>query len=81
MKFAFSYPKGIHKFYWKNIDFVKNLKMTQIAGGGGRWGSCYLRQYDPMRTKIHGSSLILGRKTQIGLKITQLVFIRENIWE
>ena len=58
--------------------------MTQIAGGGGGGGgggSCYLRQYETVRTKIHGSSLILGRKTQIGLKITQLIFIRENIWE
>ena len=33
----------------KNIDFVKNLEMTQIAGCGG---SCSLRHYDTVHTKI-----------------------------
>ena len=58
----------------------KSENDTNSRGRGEVGGSCYLRQYDPMRTKIHGSSLILGRKTQIGLKIRQLIFIRENIF-
>ena len=49
MQFAFLYPKDIQKNFWKTIDFVENLEMTQIAGGGG---SCSLRHYDTMRTKI-----------------------------
>ena len=35
MQFAFFYPKNIEIFLWKIIDFVENLEMTQIAGGGG----------------------------------------------
>ena len=35
MQFAFHYPKDINFFFWKTIDFVKNLEMTQIAGGRG----------------------------------------------
>ena len=35
MQSAFFYLKGIQKIFWKTIDFVKNLEMTQIAGGGG----------------------------------------------
>ena len=50
MQFAFSYPKDIHIVFWKAIDFVENLEMTQIAGR--RRGSCSLRHYDAMRTKI-----------------------------
>ena len=34
MPFALLYPKTIQKYFWKTIDFVKNLEMTQIAGGG-----------------------------------------------
>ena len=49
MQFAFLYPKDIYFFFWKTIDSVENLEMTQIAGGGG---SCSLRHYDAMRTKI-----------------------------
>ena len=36
MQFAFFYPKDIQNFSWKTLDFVKNLEMTQIAGGW--WG-------------------------------------------
>ena len=31
IKLAFLYPKAIQNFFWKTIDFVKNLEMTQIA--------------------------------------------------
>ena len=34
-KDAIFFPNGIQIFFWKNISFVKNLKMTQIAGGRG----------------------------------------------
>ena len=34
MKFAFFYPKDIQKYFWKTIDFVKNLEVTQIAEDG-----------------------------------------------
>ena len=27
MQFAFFYPKDIQNFFWKTIDFVKNLEM------------------------------------------------------
>ena len=50
MQFAFFYPKDVQKPFWKTIDFVKNLEMTQIAGG--REGLRSLRHYDTMRTKI-----------------------------
>ena len=43
------YPKGIQNIFWKTIDFVKNLEMTQIVGGEG---SCSLRHYSAMSTKI-----------------------------
>ena len=42
------FGKGIQKYFWKTIVFVKNLEMTQIAVEG----SCSLRHYDAMRTKI-----------------------------
>ena len=48
MQFAFFCHEDIQKNL-KNIKFVKNLEMTQIAGGGG---SCSSRHYDAMRTKI-----------------------------
>ena len=40
MQFVFFYPKVIQKHFWKTVDFVKNLEMTQIAAGrgGGEWG-------------------------------------------
>ena len=31
MQFPLIYPKNI---FWKTVDFIKNLEMTQIAGGG-----------------------------------------------
>ena len=34
VQFAFFYSKDIQKHFGKTIDFVENLKMTQIAGGG-----------------------------------------------
>ena len=58
MQFAFLYPKDSQNIFWKTIDFVENLEVTQIAGGkeggGGRrgGGSCSLRYYYPIRTKI-----------------------------
>ena len=34
MQFAFFHPQDIQKpFFWKTIDIVENLKMTQIVGG------------------------------------------------
>ena len=39
MQFVFFYPKDIHTFFWKTIDFVKNREMTH-------GGSCSLRHYD-----------------------------------
>ena len=39
MKFAFFYPKDIQKYFWKTIDFVKNLEVMQIAEDG----ECRLR--------------------------------------
>ena len=35
MQFAFFILKTFKYFFWKTIDFIKNLEMTQIAGGGG----------------------------------------------
>ena len=35
MKFPSFYSKSIQKYFWKTIDFVKNLKMTQIEWGEG----------------------------------------------
>ena len=35
MQFVVFYPKDTQIFFWKTIDFVKNLEMMQIAGGGG----------------------------------------------
>ena len=37
----------------KTIDFVENLEMTQVSGGGGggRRGSFTLHNYDAMHTK------------------------------
>ena len=49
MQFAVFYPKNILHFFWKTIDFVENLKMTQIAVGGGSYS---LRHYDALLTKI-----------------------------
>ena len=46
---AFFYLKEVEKFFWKTIDFIENLDMTQIAGGEG---TCSLRHYDAMRNKI-----------------------------
>ena len=34
MRFGIFYPKDIQKIFWKTIDFVKNLEMTQTVGGG-----------------------------------------------
>ena len=51
MQFAFVILKTFN-FFWKTIDFVKNLEMTQIAGGWrGGWRSRSLRHYDTLRTK------------------------------
>ena len=54
MQFAFFYPKHIQKIFWKIIDFVGNLEMTQTAEEG--WGEvglpCSLRHYEAMHTKI-----------------------------
>ena len=38
MQFALFYPKDIQKYFLKAIDFIENLEMTQIAGGGGTGG-------------------------------------------
>ena len=59
MSFAFYYPKDIQNFFWKTIDFVKNLEITQIAGGGGL---CSLRHYDAMRTKTDMCFIPNGNK-------------------
>ena len=48
MQLAFIYPKDIQKWFQKNYRFFKNLEMTQIAGNG----SCSLRHYDAVSTKI-----------------------------
>ena len=51
MPFTFLYSKDIQKYFWKTIDFVENLEMTEMAGGGeSLWGS--LRHYDAVRKKI-----------------------------
>ena len=34
MQLAFFYFKDIHNFFWKIIDFIDNLEMPQITGGG-----------------------------------------------
>ena len=57
MQFAFFCNMKTLKFFWKTISFVKNLEMTQIAGGGRKVGgsgvgSCSLRHYDAVHTKI-----------------------------
>ena len=49
MQFVFS-PKTFKKIFWKTIDFLKNLEMTQTTGGGE---SCSLHHYDAVRTKIN----------------------------
>ena len=36
MQFVFFFnPRDIQKFFWKTIDFVEKLEMTQIAGCEG----------------------------------------------
>ena len=50
MQFVFFILKIFNFFLWKTLDFVENLKITEIAGGGT--GSCSLRHYDAMRTEI-----------------------------
>ena len=50
MQFAFFYPQDNQIIFWKTIDFVKNLEMTQIAGERGE--SCFVGHYDVIRTKI-----------------------------
>ena len=35
--------------FWETISFVKNLEMTQIAGGRG---VMFFRHYDTVRTKM-----------------------------
>ena len=55
MQFGISYPKDIHNFFWKTVDFVENLEMMQIAleeKEGGSEGSCSLHHYGAMRMKI-----------------------------
>ena len=43
MQFAFFYPKDIiFFFFWKIINFVENLEMTQIARGQGKRGGYVL---------------------------------------
>ena len=42
-------PKDIQKFLCKTIDFVKNLEMKQIEGGGGSGSLCH---YGAMIRKI-----------------------------
>ena len=32
---CFFYPRDIQKNFWKAIDFVEKLEMTQITGDGG----------------------------------------------
>ena len=32
--------------------FEENLEMTHVVGGGGGEGSCCLRDYDALHTKI-----------------------------
>ena len=50
MQFVFFILKTFNFFLWKTIDFVENLKIREIAGGGT--GSCSLRHYNAMCTKI-----------------------------
>ena len=38
MQIVFFYIKDIQKIFWKTIDFVKNLQMTQTARGESNWG-------------------------------------------
>lgn len=38
-------------FFFKTIDFAKNIGMTQIAGGAGGGGSEFLRHYDAVHTR------------------------------
>ena len=54
MKFAPFYPRDIQKYFLKAIDFIGNLEMTQIAGGGGTGGrgTIFSTSYDAMSTKI-----------------------------
>ena len=52
MQFTFLYPKGIQNFFWKTINFVKNLEMTQKAGGRGDHVLCVIMTHEAMRTKI-----------------------------
>ena len=58
MQFACFYSKNIQKFFRKTIEFVKNLEMTQIAGGGvvGHW--CSLSHYDTCVRKLISDSPI-----------------------
>ena len=54
MQFAFFILKTLKNLLLsklKTIDFVENLEMTQVSGGGGRWGSFTLHNYDAMHTK------------------------------
>ena len=61
MQFAYLYPKDIQKRFWKTISFVKNLEMTQIAGGGGHVLCAIVTQC--VRKSICDSPLIKDRRS------------------
>ena len=60
MRFAFFfYPNDIKNVFWKTINFVENLEMTQIARDEVGEGSCSLHHYDAcVRESICDSPLI-----------------------
>ena len=42
MQFAFFILKAFQNCFWKSIDFVKNLEMTQIVGAVGGGGGTFI---------------------------------------
>ena len=57
MQFAFFYPKDLQFFFRKTIDFVENLEIMQILGGGGLGGVMFFasigRNFYENRYVIH----------------------------
>ena len=59
-KLQFAFFPQIHSklFFWKTINFVENLEMTQIAGGGGDHILCVIMT-QCVRKSIYDSPLNL----------------------
>ena len=74
MQFSLFYHKGIQKIFWKTIDFIENLEMTQIAWGEGVifFASLWRNEYEN-RYVIHPFRLTYQENTSKISKLTEFV--------